>query len=145
MGLVSHMAPYTAAPINTLLASSAIAAANHCIYGTNGTQCNMFWTTDQGPATLGVGQQMSALNVFNANMMKFTSQAVVTSNSGGTSVGDPNAGSPTSDQIDTYCLRLARGTDDRIGPATTGDKVFAGILTSFSSVLSVGFAAWLAI
>jgi hypothetical protein len=33
----------------------------------------------------------------------------------------------------------------RITPATTGDKVLAGVLTSLFSVGSVGFAAWLAI
>jgi mannan endo-1,6-alpha-mannosidase len=64
--------------------------------------CTMFWTVDNGPAILGVGQQMSALNVFTANMVKFTAIQPVTSSSGGTSTSDPNAGDPTSGQVDTY-------------------------------------------
>jgi mannan endo-1,6-alpha-mannosidase len=104
LALVSRMAPYTAPTIQPLLASSALAAASHCNAGTNGSMCTMFWTTTTGPQTLGVGQQMSALNVFNANLLKFVGAAaeVATGNSGGTSVGDPNAGNSNSDQVYTY-------------------------------------------
>jgi hypothetical protein len=47
---------------------------------------------------------MSALNVFNANMLKFveTSAELVTGGTGGTSVGNPNAGNSNSDQVYTY-------------------------------------------
>ena len=64
----------------------------------------MFWTTTTGPQTLGVGQQMSALNVFNANLLKFVGAAaeVATGNSGGTSIGDPNAGNSNSNEVFTY-------------------------------------------
>ncbi len=63
----------------------------------------MWWTTTAGPLTIGVGQQMSALNVFNANMIKFMlSSSVTTATTGGTSEGDPNAGSASSDQLTTY-------------------------------------------
>jgi len=135
LALVTRMAPYTTADVNALLATSATAAASHCNAGTNGTMCTMFWTTSDGPATLGVGQQMSALNVFNANLLKFAANSaeVVTSASGGTSQGNPNAGNSNSDSLST------------IAPATTGDRILAGVLTSLVSVGSVGFAAWLAI
>ena len=33
----------------------------------------------------------------------------------------------------------------RVTPATTGDRILAGVLTSLVSVGSIGFAAWLAI
>jgi hypothetical protein len=49
---------------------------------------------------------MSALNVFTANMVKFTSIVPVTSGSGGTSVGDPNAGNTDSNVMDTYVSRV---------------------------------------
>ena len=62
----------------------------------------MWWTGAVGPATLGVGQQMSALNVFNANMMKFIVAAPTTSQNGGTSVGNPDAGNSNSDQLTPY-------------------------------------------
>ena len=45
---------------------------------------------------------MSALNVFNANLLKFMDVSVVTSNSGGTSQGNPNAGADPTDQIPMY-------------------------------------------
>jgi len=103
MALASQLAPYTAAGIQPYLASSALAAASSCDTGTNGTECTAWWTTTTGPVTLGVGQQMSALNVFNANMVKFVQTAVPdTTNSGGTSQGNPDAGSTTSDQMYTY-------------------------------------------
>jgi len=62
----------------------------------------MWWTGADGPATLGVGQQMSALNVFNANMMKFMTSIPNTASTGGTSVGNPNAGNTNSDQLVRY-------------------------------------------
>lgn len=103
LALVTRMAPYTTDEINALLQTSATAAAAHCNAGTNGTMCTMFWTVNDGPATLGVGQQMSALNVFNANLLKYvsTSAQVVTSSSGGTSQGKPDAGNSNSDQVYT--------------------------------------------
>jgi len=77
---------------------------------------------------------MSALNVFNANLLQFVESAkVVTSSTGGNSTGNVNAGNPASDEVNL------------ITPATTGDRVLAGVLTSLVSVGSIGFACWLAI
>ena len=101
MALTTQLAPYTTATLQPLLATSATAAGNYCDQGTNDTQCTMWWTGAAGPATLGVGQQMSALNVFNANMMQFMSTSVTTANDGGTSQGNPDAGTPSSDQLVT--------------------------------------------
>jgi mannan endo-1,6-alpha-mannosidase len=102
MALATQLAPFTTAAVEPLLASSATAAAQYCDTGANGTMCTMWWTGAVGPATVGVGQQMSALNVFNANMVKFMDISVDTGNNGGTSEGNPNAGTPTSDQIEPY-------------------------------------------
>ena len=103
MATTTQLASYTAGIIYPLLATTATAAASFCDQGTNNTQCTMWWTTTSGPLTLGVGQQMSALNVFNANMMKFMkNSSVTTANSGGTSQGNPDAGSTSSDQLTTY-------------------------------------------
>ena len=90
---------------------------------------------------------MSALNVFNANLLKFAANSaeVVTSASGGTSQGNPNAGNSNSDSLSTYLCNYCFMLMDRITPATTGDRILAGVLTSLVSVGSVGFAAWLAI
>src|SRR5204862_6295244 len=75
MATTTQLAPYTAGTVFPLLATSASAAARFCNQGTNNTQCTMWWTTNDGPLTIGVGQQMSALNVFNANMMKFVTSS----------------------------------------------------------------------
>jgi mannan endo-1,6-alpha-mannosidase len=148
LALTTQLAPYTAAGIIPILESTATAAASFCNQGINGTQCTMWWTTTDGPPTLGVGQQMSALNVFNSNMFKFMDVGVDSSQSGGTSQGNPDAGAPASDQLLTYYsyfrLRRIWLTCFRIPPATTGDKALAGILTALFSVGGVGFAAWLA-
>lgn len=89
---------------------------------------------------------MSALNVFNANLMKFvtSSAQVVTSSSGGTSQGNPNAGNSNSDSVYSYPYYYGCA-DYRITPATTGGRILAGVLTSLVSVGGIGFAAWLAI
>jgi mannan endo-1,6-alpha-mannosidase len=114
MATATQLAPYTAGTIYPLLATTASTVGGFCNQGVNNSECTMWWTTTAGPATTGVGQQMSALNVFNANIMKFmTSSAVATANSGGTSAGNPDAGSTTSDQSIMYAPLdfLAFGSD----------------------------------
>lgn len=114
MATATQLAPYTAQTVYPLLATTANAAVSFCNQGSNNTQCTMWWTTTAGPATIGVGQQMSVLNVLNANIMKFmTSSSVTTANTGGTSAGNPNAGSTTSDQLAPYAplYFLAFGSD----------------------------------
>ena len=105
MATATQLASFTSNAVFPLLATTATAVGNHCNQGTNNTQCTMWWTSQgaSGPATLGVGQQISAANVFNANLMKFmTSSSVATATDGGSSVGNPNAGSSASDQVTTY-------------------------------------------
>jgi mannan endo-1,6-alpha-mannosidase len=105
MALATLLAPYTTPQITPLLATTATTAASFCNQGANNTQCTMWWTNPAGPATLGVGPQMSALNVFNANMVQFMRSAgnqIATSDQGGTSQGNPNAGVTNSDQLVTY-------------------------------------------
>ena len=148
MALTTRMAPYTTDQVNALLATTATAAADHCDTGTNNTMCTMWWTSTTAPVSLGVGQQMSALNVFNANLLKFVTNSaqLVTSDSGGTSQGNPNAGNTDSNAIiDPYLPRYDFMLMGRITPPTTGDRILAAVLTTLVSVGSFGFAAWLAI
>lgn len=102
MGLTAILAPYTADGIFSLLATSAVAVGQHCMWGTNSTMCSGYWTQTPTPSEYiaGVGPQMSALNVFNANMLNPLFAAagagnatVVTNSTGGTSQGNPDAGS----------------------------------------------------
>ena len=92
LGYVTQMVPYTAAQIFPLLAKSAVAAGSTCTGQGVGMTCSMHWTlgTYDG-RTRGVGEHLSLLNVLNANMVKYVPPPL-THNTGGTSAGNPNAG-----------------------------------------------------
>ena len=98
MGLATIMAPGIADEIFPLLASSAVAAGTHCESGSTGTMCSPYWTKDFDHAfTPTVGAQMTALNLFNANMInprlsRIDGTVIVTNTTGGTSPGNPQAG-----------------------------------------------------
>lgn len=84
-------APDTHDVIMPLLQSSAIAAAKQCTGGENGRMCGLRWNQDEWDGTTGSGQQMAALEVALACMVQERA-APVTEDSGGTSEGDPGAG-----------------------------------------------------
>jgi mannan endo-1,6-alpha-mannosidase len=132
MAATTKMAPFTYDIVISKLRSSAAAAAQQCSGGSNGRTCGLKWT--DGPVwdgTYGVGQQMSALEVIQSTLITEV-KAPVTNTTGGTSVGNPNAGSgsiTSSSEFDTYVT-------------TTGDRVGAGFLTTFVLVAVVGGAWW---
>ncbi|EPE05037.1 glycoside hydrolase family 76 protein [Ophiostoma piceae UAMH 11346] len=125
----AQMAPDKFAEITPLLNANAEAAALACtgtssgFKGTDGTACGFKWTTGGFDGQVGVGEQMSALSALMYSLVRPTTQAAVTSTSGGTSAGNPNAG-----QKNTTAVALT--------PITTGDRVAAGFLTS-AIVMSV--------
>ena len=92
----------------------------------------MQWTlgTYDGRAR-GVGEQLSLFNVLNSLLIKYVAPPV-TMNTGGTSQGDPNAGTQGNPVVGTVMR------------ATTGDKAFAGVLTGTTAIL-LGFGGWLMI
>ena len=68
LAATTQLAPFTASTIQPLLKSSAMAAAQQCSGPNN--ECGFKWT--QGATwdgTTGVGQQMSALEVIQANLV----------------------------------------------------------------------------
>ena len=78
-------------------------------------------------------QEISAANVFLANLMYFGgSSGPVTSDTGGSSTSDPNAGTES-------------GNSDKkpAKPITTGDKAGAGILTAIFVAGWAGSMVWL--
>ena len=100
MALTALLVPSTGNIIFPLLASSATAAGQHCIWDSSGTMCSGYWTQSPDPSEYitALGPQMSALNLFNANLlhpshMVNVNTTVATNFTGGTSQGDPNAGS----------------------------------------------------
>ncbi|OAA63612.1 Glycoside hydrolase, family 76 [Niveomyces insectorum RCEF 264] len=121
MAATTKWAPWTADTILPLLRASSVAAARQCTGGNNGRMCGLRWNGTWDGST-GVGQQMAAMEVTLANMIKDVS-APVTNDTGGTSQGNPGGGGSDIGRINPPSI------DELLGPVTTGDRVGAGILT----------------
>jgi len=132
MAGTTQMAPYTFGDIMPLLQKNAQAAAAACsgspasgYNGPPGTACGFKWNNPGGPAfdgLVGVGQQMNALSALMYTLVAKVA-GPVTATTGGTSVGNPNAGIPQQNMR-------------QLTPITTGDRVAAGFLTT-AIVMSV--------
>ncbi|KAI1765903.1 glycoside hydrolase family 76 protein [Hypoxylon sp. FL1150] len=128
MTSASLMAPFTFDTLMPLVQSSAAAAAQQCsgsppaadFKGLPGTACGFKWTAKAAfDGQVGVGEQMSALSAIQYTLVKQqTAKAPVTADTGGTSVGNVNAGRPP----DEYMPMTVE--------VTTGEKVAAGFLTT---------------
>lgn len=114
--------------------ASAQAAAQQCsgsALGLQGNVCGFRWTDGSNwDGTYGWGQEMSALEVIQANLIQ-SSRHPVTQQAGGISKGNPSAG--TQGDGTTTVVPLPE--------ITTGDKAGAGIVTA---VVLVGWlsAVW---
>lgn len=135
MAQTTKVAPYTYDTIMPVLAASAKAAAAQCVGGDNGRTCGIRWA--QAPAwdgTIGVGQEMSAMSVIFVNLLPLQAIAApVTNTTGGTSQGNPNAGSKPVPN------------PEALSPATTGDRAGAGILTTIILVGATGMFGWMSV
>lgn len=122
MAAATKWAPWTYDIVKPLLDSSAMAAARQCTGGDNGRMCGLMWTNNNGQwdGTTGVGQQMAAMEVVLATMIE-NLNAPVTSSTGGTSVGNPNAGADAMGRDEISSLDLK--------PITAVDKAWSWILT----------------
>ncbi|PGH06117.1 hypothetical protein AJ80_08223 [Polytolypa hystricis UAMH7299] len=125
MGVTTQLAPFLSPLIVPKLAASASAAAKTCTGGDDGTLCGLKWTTSSFDGDTGVGEQMAAMEIIQANLAPFT-KPPLTNKTGGTSKGDPAAGGD--------------GKDNKLPERsiTTADKAGAGILT----VLLLGGIVW---
>lgn len=111
------------------LRASAKAAAEQCNGPDNA--CGLRWNQhSKYNGKTGVGEQMAAMNIFQVHLIDRVKPRV-TNTTGGTSQGDPDAGTGTSDEV-------AVGLDGP--PITTGDRVGAGILTAIVVILTGGGA-----
>ncbi len=132
MAASTKFAPFTFQPVMQKLSASAIAAAKQCSGGTDGTTCGQKWTMGATwDKSSGVGQQMSALEVIQVNLVS-NATGPLTNNTGGTSQGNPSAGSG--------------GTTDPTlpkNPITGKDRVGAGFLTTFVIVSLIGGVWWI--
>jgi mannan endo-1,6-alpha-mannosidase len=120
-----------------LLNSSARSAALQCdgtsssFKGHQGTACGFSWLKNETfDGSVGVGQQMNAMSIIYTQLLEDV-VTPYTSSTGGSSVGDPNAGASDSAKIPTAKA------------ITSGDRAGAGILTAVL-VLGLGGAyGWL--
>jgi len=136
LAICTQMAPWTESFINPRIVASAQAAAAQCT-GQNSNMCGRRWYQIPWDGYFGVGEQMSALSVFQ-NLLIAKVEPPVTAAKGGTSVGNPSAGGSGTGVDPKSQVALGRN----IG---TGDKAGAGILTAMSLVMVVGGTWWMVV
>jgi len=126
MAATTQLAPFTTDLVMTKLRASAQGAAAQCSGGTDGVTCGRRWTQPNWDQKYGVGEQMSALSVIQANLISKV-VAPVTNDTGGTSKSNPSA-----------------GAQDAPGKIKTSDKLGAGIVTALLliSLLVTGWWIW---
>jgi len=129
MSATAQVAPWSRDFVMLKLRTSAAAAAKACVGGADGQQCGLKWTTGTFDGSVGVGEQMAALEVVQG-LLAPAASGPVTNTTGGTSQGDPNAG--------------AKGVTGIVfDEVTTGDKAGAGILTALVLTFLLGGGFWM--
>ncbi|KAK0648917.1 glycoside hydrolase family 76 protein [Cercophora newfieldiana] len=129
LATAAMVAPFTRQSVMTVLRSSTAGCVKACL--SDGT-CGFRWTTSydgdvaNGPA----GQEMSALAALSTLLVEQKNQGPFTNKTGGTSIGDPNAGG------NPFVLQPPP-------PVTTGWRAGAGILTAVVLATMVGGLAWI--
>lgn len=134
MAITSQLVPFTGDFILPKLRASAVAAAQQCTGQPGGNACGRRWYQTGWDGHTGVGEEMAALSIMTANLVSKV-DAPVTSSKGGTSVGDPSAGSSGDGNMVTNPVLTEN--------ISTGDKAGAGILTALSLVLILGMTWWI--
>ena len=132
MAATTKLAPFTYEPIMKRIRTSALAAARQCTGGKDGTTCGIKWTQPNWDGTTGLGQQMTALEIFQSNLITLVADPV-TNTTGGTSKGNPSAGTGG----DVVPIGVYRGK------INTGDRVGAGFLTALILISVLGGAWWM--
>ncbi|KAK3392086.1 mannan endo-1,6-alpha-mannosidase [Sordaria brevicollis] len=130
LSFVTQVAPHTASTILPVLKVSAEAAIQSCTGEANGRTCGFNWRKKKYDGSHGVGQQMNALGAVSALLIDQPGKAPVTNSTGGTSKGNPSAGSNSEDFMHSK-------------PLTTADRAGAGIVTFFLAASALGTFAWM--
>jgi len=124
LALTVKMAPFTTNYIMPKLQTSAKAAARFCSWGEDKNTCGLRWTEGQWEGLWGVGEQLSALETIQSNLI-LHSRDFVTENLGGTSKGDPGAGGSSTVIEETMRDITAK---DRVGAAAVTIFAVVGVL-----------------
>lgn len=135
MAAATQIAPFTANIIMPKLQASAKGAAAQCVGGGDGNTCGRSWYSNKWDGKTGVGEEMSAMSVIQANLITKVA-APFTHNTGGTSKGDNNAGSQGDNPVTVNDPSASM-------KITTGDKAGAGILTAIVLTSLVGTTWWI--
>lgn len=136
MAYTYQMAPFTESWILPRLQASAKAAAATCTGGPDGLTCGLAWVESAydgsvyGMVVGGLGEHLSVMEVLQSNLITMA-KPPVTATTGGTSKGDPSAG--TTDVLDLAQTK----------PTTTRDRAGAGILTAIVLGLLFSLTYWL--
>ncbi|KAJ5681603.1 Mannan endo-1-6-alpha-mannosidase DCW1 [Penicillium maclennaniae] len=130
LSFTALVAPFTFDTILPKLQTSAQAAAKSCT-GHNNNTCGVRWYQSNYDGWIGMEEQISATNIFVANLINFETSAPVTSTTGGNSTGNPTAGTN-----DTH------SSTDNLPTITTADKAGAGILAVVFVIGWVGLMGW---
>ncbi|KAK7722432.1 hypothetical protein SLS64_000969 [Diaporthe eres] len=130
LATMTQIAPFTHDQIMNVLETSTQAAIKQCTGGTSGTQCGFQWSSGTFDGSVGAGQSMNVLGAV-SSLLVASVEAPVTNSTGGTSVGNNNAGSSSDSFMG----------DSR--PPTTGDKAGASILTILVLVAAGGTFGWM--
>lgn len=161
MAGTTTLVPETYDYVMQKLTASAVAAAQQCSGGADGTTCGLRWTLNTTwDGSSGVGEQMAAMSVIcmsfsppvgwvfgcfvmltlgffcshsAAALLVTQAQVPVTNSTGGTSVGNPSAGTGGDDSV-----LLATGKSTKV------DKAGGGILTVLFGGAIIGGAVWMA-
>jgi len=141
MAASTKVAPFLFDQVMARLRPSAAAAALQCSGGNNGRTCGLKWTEGAvWDGLSGFGEQMSALEVIQSNLIK-QARGPVTNATGGTSLGNPNAGANSggSDDYDAGAAAAAAA----LAAVTIGDKVGAGFVTTALLVGMLTAQCWM--
>ncbi|KAK3323303.1 putative dfg5 protein [Cercophora scortea] len=127
----TQMAPFISPTIMPILKTSAAGAAKAC--NPDGT-CGFRWNTGSYDGNTGAGQQMNALGALMSLLVEVDPVAAtppVTNSTGGTSVGNPDAGAGTG------------AFEPEVVPVTTAGRAGAGIITTVVLGSFVGVLGWM--
>jgi mannan endo-1,6-alpha-mannosidase len=132
LSTVTQVAPFTRDQILPILKTSAQAAVKQCTGGDTGRVCGFAWSSGVYDGTYGAGQQMNVLAAV-SSLLIGAAASPVTNLTGGTSVGNPLAGSQSIDLGDTL---KTIGTGDRAGASILTILVIGGAVSTF------GWMSW---
>lgn len=132
MAATTKVAPWTTERLEPMMIASRQAAVTTCTGGDGGNQCGLKWTTGAFDGSTGVGEQMSVLEIMGTAMISKVA-GPLTNSTGGTSRGDPSAGSNSAK------------TPTGANTVSTGDKAGAGFLTAVILVGILGGAWWMVV